>query len=131
MTVQIWRLDVASGKPSTPERHRFIVSSDSQSWEDAEILSDFSAGLTFLTPGFYDTPTDGAKSLFCRWAGWLRVSVIGFWALHVEAGEHAKESQCGGGEIDDELSWVVCVSQLTPGWGKWSKCLRGLYGVFK
>lgn len=90
MTVQMWRLDPASREPSISESHEFIVSSDSQYWEDTEIPPDFPTGITFLPSDFYDTPSEGVNSFVLPMI-WLREYIIGFWALHVEAAKNAKE----------------------------------------
>lgn len=92
VTVQMWRLDPGSGKPSISESHEFIVSSDSQYWEDTEIPPEFPAGITFLPSDLCDAPADDAMSFVLPMV-WLREYIIGFWALHLEAAKNAKEGK--------------------------------------
>lgn len=92
VTVQIWRLDPTSGKPSISENHAFTVSGDSQYWEDGDVPPDFPVGITFLPSDLYDTPA-ADKTSFVLPMVWLREYIIGFWSLHVEAAMNAKEAK--------------------------------------
>lgn len=92
VTVQIWRLDPTSSKPSITESHQFDVSSDSQYWEDNEVPAEFPAGITFRPEDLYEAPPDGAREFVLPMV-WLREYVIGFWALHVEAARNARKGR--------------------------------------